>query len=95
MAISMNKRAENCFSVGSFDAKTHFAELLRTVEAGASVIITRNGKDIAEIASPKIVYKNDSVKIWEKLCKIGAKVSKNSESVSVEQILEWRDYGRK
>jgi prevent-host-death family protein len=36
--------------VGSFEAKTHLAELLREVEqTGAGVIIQRRGKDVAAL----------------------------------------------
>lgn len=35
--------------VGSYDAKTRLPELLRRVEAGEEVIITRHGKPIAKV----------------------------------------------
>lgn len=36
-------------SVGSFEAKTHLAELLDRVEHGESVTITRHGKPVAQL----------------------------------------------
>jgi prevent-host-death family protein len=34
------------------DAKNHLSQLLRSVEEGESVIITRNGKPIAQLTAP-------------------------------------------
>ncbi len=36
-------------TVGAFDAKNHFGELLDRVERGESVTITRQGKPIAQL----------------------------------------------
>lgn len=41
----------NVISVGTFEAKTHFSELLRKVEGGTIVEITKNGKSIATLES--------------------------------------------
>ncbi len=37
-------------TIGSFEAKTHFAELLQRVEAGEEIVITRRGKPVARLA---------------------------------------------
>ncbi len=34
------------------DAKNHLSELLRSVEAGEDVLITRNGKPVARLVPP-------------------------------------------
>ena len=39
-------------SVGVHEAKTHLSDLLRRVEAGETVIITRRGKPVAELGPP-------------------------------------------
>jgi prevent-host-death family protein len=39
--------------VGAFEAKTHFSKLLRLVEEGQTVYITRHGKRVAELQPPK------------------------------------------
>lgn len=36
-------------SVGSYDAKTRLPELLASVEAGASFVITRHGRPVARL----------------------------------------------
>jgi prevent-host-death family protein len=35
--------------VGSYDAKTHFAELLARVEKGERIVITRHGRPVAQL----------------------------------------------
>jgi len=39
--------------VGAFEAKTHFSELLKQVEAGQTIYITRHGKRVAELHPAK------------------------------------------
>jgi prevent-host-death family protein len=36
-------------SVGTFDAKTHLSQLLDRVERGERIVITRNGKPVADL----------------------------------------------
>jgi prevent-host-death family protein len=38
-------------TVGSYEAKTHLPELLKRVEAGEEVLITRNGHAVARLVS--------------------------------------------
>ena len=38
-------------TVGAFEAKTHFSELLRKVEQGESFEIQRRGKSVARLTS--------------------------------------------
>jgi prevent-host-death family protein len=36
-------------TVGAFEAKTHFAQLLQRVERGEEIVITRRGKEVARL----------------------------------------------
>ena len=36
--------------VGAYEAKTHFGELLREVENGETIIVTRHGQPVARIS---------------------------------------------
>jgi prevent-host-death family protein len=40
-------------SVGAYDAKTHFSELLEKVEAGEEITITRHGTPVARLVPVK------------------------------------------
>ncbi|MFM7631537.1 MAG: type II toxin-antitoxin system Phd/YefM family antitoxin [Alphaproteobacteria bacterium] len=38
-------------NIGAFEAKTHFSELLRQVEAGDAITITRHGRPVARLVA--------------------------------------------
>lgn len=102
MALNIEKRSENSFAVGSFDAKTHFSELLRTVEQGSVITITRNGHDIATIISPVLLQsqkKSNALLAWQMLRKIvgssNQKTQANQNVLSVQEIMEFKNDGRK
>jgi len=42
----------NSVDVGIADAKNRLAQLVRAVEEGESVVITRNGKPVAQLVPP-------------------------------------------
>lgn len=48
---------------GAYEAKTHFADLLRRVEAGERIRITRNGRPVADLvpADPSASTSTDDV----------------------------------
>ncbi|MBT8402596.1 MAG: type II toxin-antitoxin system prevent-host-death family antitoxin [Gemmatimonadetes bacterium] len=50
-------------TVGAYEAKTHLADLLRRVEAGERIRITRNGRPIADLvpADPSLTASPDDV----------------------------------
>lgn len=39
--------------IGTFEAKTHFSQLLNEVELGQRILVTRHGKPVAEISPPQ------------------------------------------
>lgn len=94
MALSLEKRSDNVFAVGSFVAKTNFAELLRMVENGSIVTITRNGHDIATVQSPQFIENKKAISAWRGLCAIGKEISSEESYISLEEIQEWKNDGR-
>jgi prevent-host-death family protein len=49
-------------SVGAYEAKTHLSELLDEVEKhGVTVVITRNGKEVAELRKPSAADRRNVV----------------------------------
>ena len=59
-------------TVGSFEAKTHLPELLRRVEQGESIIITKHGRPVARLvpatpAKPKPDVKQAVEAICERI----------------------------
>jgi prevent-host-death family protein len=72
-------------------AKAHLAELLDEVERGETIVITRHGKRIARLV-PEQDRQRDEVR--RAIAEIKA-LRKQSKPVTVEEILAWRDEGRK
>lgn len=54
-------------TIGAFDAKTHFSELLKEVEKGEQVVITKHGRPVAKLIPVQGVSKLDSESAIQKL----------------------------
>jgi prevent-host-death family protein len=77
--------------VGSYDAKTRLPELLRRVEAGETVTITRRGKPIARIVPADADRRAEIRQAIEDIKALRSR----QEDVTVEEILSARDEGRR
>ncbi len=73
------------------EAKAKFAELLDAVERGETVEITRHGKCVAVLASPSV---QRSRQVAEARAAI-EEIRKRNKPVTREEILAWRDEGRR
>lgn len=73
--------------VGAFEAKTNFSRLLREVEKGVVVHITRRGKPVA------ILKKDEDVSHGDPLAALG-RLRKIQIGRSIQEIIELRDDGR-
>jgi prevent-host-death family protein len=73
------------------EAKARFSELLDDVEQGETIAITRHGKVIARIApneDARLQRARDAIKgIME--------LRKHTKPVTVEEIIAWKNEGRK
>jgi prevent-host-death family protein len=72
-------------------AKAQFAELLDEVERGETVVITRHGKPIAEIRPSE----EERRRIIAQARADIEEMRKHAPRVTAEEILSWRDEGRK
>ena len=97
MALSAVKNDDNSYDIGSFDAKTYFAELLRMVQRGASINITKNGKKVAVMESPKCKNASNAQMAYERILQRAQKINKQNDgkSISYNEIKEAVNYGRK
>ena len=77
--------------IGVEDARHKLADIIKRVEAGEEIVLTRYGKDVAYIASPEV----DSVR-KRKAFFILLKKMKMCSSVKItpEEIKEWVEEGR-
>ena len=72
-------------------AKAHFSELLDEVERGETIAITRHGKRVARIVPEDSERERE---IRQAMAEI-EELRKQNKPVTREEILAWRDEGRK
>jgi antitoxin (DNA-binding transcriptional repressor) of toxin-antitoxin stability system len=77
--------------VGSTEARTRLPSLLAEVEAGARIIITRHGVDVAELSRSTGARREDISAVIAHMKERRARRA----SATTEEVLSWRDEGRK
>jgi len=95
MSLSMTSLGNNVFEVGSFDAKTYFAELLRKVQEGCIINITKNGKDVAVLQNKQNINNSKSLSAWKDLLSVRNELASSSDHITLEEIMEYKENGRK
>lgn len=73
------------------EAKAKFSELLDQVERGETIVITRHGKTIARLTPPDA---ENADKIRNAVREL-KELRKDVKPATVEEILAWRDEGRR
>lgn len=77
--------------MGSFEAKTHFAEILRRVESGEDFCITRRGKRVAVITSPDASRRKQALSAFRQLQNL-----KDRHPLGLPgDIAAWKEEGRR
>lgn len=85
-------------SIGLFEAKTHLSELIARAERGEEVIITRHNKPVAklvpinEVPAELIARRRQAL---AELQDIGRRIAARGGPITIEEILQWRDEGRR
>lgn len=89
-------------TIGLFEAKTHLSELVARAEQGEEVIITRHNKPVAKLVPITSSAGEVPAELIERrrriaaeLQEIGRSIEANGGPVTVEEILAWRDEGRR
>jgi prevent-host-death family protein len=77
-------------TVGSFEAKTQFSSLLRKVELGEEILITRHGRTVAKIVPCGGEEKPDAASLVASIIEISDRSKSGPESWK-----DLRDLGRK
>jgi prevent-host-death family protein len=64
---------QNADTVGAYEAKTHFSELLERVESGESITITKHGTPVAQLSPVKKKYSQQERRLAiERIIKMSA-----------------------
>ncbi|MBR5647137.1 MAG: type II toxin-antitoxin system prevent-host-death family antitoxin [Treponema sp.] len=100
MAFAINMTGNNIFEVGAFDAKTYFAELLRKVQDGAVINISKNGKQVAVLQGKKTVQNTQALEAHERIMArskkfVELKNQNGREVLTAGKIKEYKNNGRK
>jgi len=80
-------------SIGSFEAKTHFAQLIERAMQGEEIFITRRGKTVAKIVSADSSHDLESAKAAAQRLRSLAKEMQLSPFLW-EEWKAYRDMGR-
>jgi antitoxin (DNA-binding transcriptional repressor) of toxin-antitoxin stability system len=82
--------------VGAHDAKTRLSELLDRVERGEEIVITRHGRPVARLSRTGPGHDVAAARAAvEALAELGRKIAAESGPFTIEEILAWRDEGRR
>jgi prevent-host-death family protein len=81
--------------VGSYEAKTHLPKLLTRVAKGERISITRRGKVIAELVPPGGIDLNARRKLIDELHQLGEKMRARGARITREEIVAWKNEGRR
>ncbi|MBP5519199.1 MAG: type II toxin-antitoxin system prevent-host-death family antitoxin [Treponema sp.] len=100
MAFSIAMTGNNVFDVGAFDAKTYFAELLRKVQSGATINISKNGKKVAVLQGVQTIRNEAAFEAHKRILARSQKIQetrKNSggASLTAKDLKELKNEGRK
>ena len=83
-------------TVGVFEAKTHFSDLIVKVENGEEILVTKHGKPVARLVS--VVHKEPALTVEqaiEDLRGLRERLRKEGKTVSLQEILDWRHEGHR
>ncbi len=78
----------NTIQVGAFEAKTNLSNLLREVEKGTVIHITRRGKPVAVLKKEEEIPSTDPLTSLSRLRNI-------CKDFTIEELISLRDAGRK
>lgn len=89
-------------TVGAFEAKTKFSELLDRVERGEDVVVTRHGKRVVRFMriddeAERAARMQQSAGALARLRALGVEIASQNEDrpITIEDVLAWRDEGRR
>lgn len=79
-------------TIGAYEAKTKFSELLARVEKGERVTITRHGKPVAELVPTR---QRDPAKVRDAFARMRALAREVDLKMSWEELKAYRDEGKR
>jgi prevent-host-death family protein len=78
-------------TVSAYEAKTHLPRLIRAVEQGETIVITRHGKPVAKLVPVDARDRGDVGEVIERMRRARARRPR----VPLEELLAYRHEGHK
>lgn len=83
-------------TVGMFDAKTHFSELVAGAMNGETTVVTKNGRPVAEIAPVKSDGREGVRAALQRVRRHGQEILvRNRREVRSDEVKAWIEEGRR
>jgi prevent-host-death family protein len=100
MSFDFSPTFGNMYDIGSFDAKTYFAELLRKVQEGAVFNISKNGKQVAVLQGVKTAQNQEALEAHNRILSRSKRLAEQRKKEGVKpmtfgDIKELKNAGRK
>lgn len=77
------------------DAKNHFSEIVAAAEAGEEIVITRHGKPAVRLLPVEGDRKVRQNAVINKMIELGEAHRKKYGPTSAEEIITWKNEGRR
>lgn len=83
-------------TIGIFEAKQRLSELVDRVQRGEEIRITRNGKHVVRLVPDRDDTANPGIEALERIrARLAQPGALRGGDVTVDEILAWRDDGRR
>jgi prevent-host-death family protein len=82
-------------TVGAFEAKTHFSELLERAEKGEEIVITKRGKVVARLVPAQKSVDATAVRAVLDRMRKRAKTARIDPPITWDEWKRYRDEGRR
>jgi len=81
--------------VGIYEAKTHFPKLIRRVQRGERITITKHGKPVADLVPTQGKGREAARRAWDDLMALPEELRAQGVRVTRDEIIEWKNEGRR
>lgn len=81
--------------IGIYEAKTHLASLIARAENGERITITRHGRPVAILVSPRADDMEKHRKAVDELFRIREELRQAGVKITREEIIAWKNEGRR
>lgn len=82
-------------TVAIAEAKDHFSELVTAAEGGEEVIITRHGRPVARLVMAPEALRERKLQVIDEMIALGQEMRAKYGPTPIEDIIAWKNEGRR